>query len=302
MKTLKTGAMSNRWKRQLLRNSLGGFLAALGVILVVGRPTGMAADPRTTVVYNTIPTPLPGNVASEGPEAYAFVELGDGLQLVPTSDTLGRVAVILSSWACQKGHWYSGDCVTTFGATFSQPITVNIYKLVTALPVPVAEQMPSWTVTQTFNIPYRPTSTPNLCNGDNTRWYDPLDKRCYHGLAVPIVVDFSKFGVPLPAINNRLVITVAFNTTHYGPHPIGESASCFTSSGGCPYDSLNISTDTTDGTFVFVGSPLDPNGIFVRYSVGGQGCTRLAVPDVLADDTGCWAGYHPEFLVTANKP
>jgi hypothetical protein len=31
------------------------------------------------LLFNSIPPPLPGNVSSLGPEAYAFSQLGDGL-------------------------------------------------------------------------------------------------------------------------------------------------------------------------------------------------------------------------------
>jgi hypothetical protein len=37
------------------------------------------------------------------------------------------VTVTLSSWGCQAGHWYSGDCSTSRKATFAVPITFNIY-------------------------------------------------------------------------------------------------------------------------------------------------------------------------------
>jgi hypothetical protein len=229
-----------------------------------------------------------------GPEAYAFSELGDGLALTANTGTLKQVRVIMSSWACQSGHWYSGDCVTSPEATFSQPITVNVYPVAALIPGPLLA-----TITKTFDIPYRPSSTPSLCGGDPNRWYNRKDKTCYHGIASMIVVNFSGSQVPLPS-NGEVVVTVAYNTTHYGPSPIGESASCYTSSGGCPYDSLNISTDTTDGNFQFVGAPLDANGIFVNYTLPNNSCTGTIATGVLTDDTGCWAGLHPEIEVKAN--
>jgi uncharacterized membrane protein len=89
-------------------------------LLLVLLLTATLALSQTQTVYNSIPKPLPANVASEGPEAYAFSELGDGLALTANTGTLGQVTVIMSSWACQSGNWYSGNCVTTPGATFSQ--------------------------------------------------------------------------------------------------------------------------------------------------------------------------------------
>jgi hypothetical protein len=266
----------------------------LGLAILVG---GMAtASAQTATVYNSIPKPLPGNVASEGPEAYAFSELGDGFTLAGTGGTLGQVIVVMSSWACQTGNWFSGNCVTANGATFSQSITINIYGVTTG---PVINGLLA-TITQTFNLPYRPSSTPALCGGDGQRWYDSKDKTCYHGLAVPISVNFSGQHIAIP-INNQLIVTVAYNTTDFGPSPIGQTA-CNSTSAGCPYDSLNISTDGSGSTGLNggVGSVLDANGIFVNYTLPNTSCNGTAVIGSVALDTPCWTGYHPEIQVQAN--
>ena len=271
------------------------FSIALALVLVVGFVAPATA--QTETVYNSIPKPLPGNVASEGPEAYAFSELGDGLNLVaePEGSTFSEVTVILSSWACQSGNWSTNNCVTHPGATFKQPITVNIYGVDNTGIAPDSS-VPLATITQTFTLPYRPSSDPVNC--DPQTWFSKKDKTCYHGIAVPVSVDFSSFHLPLQP-NNKVIVTVAFNTTHYGPSPIGESASCYTSSGGCPYDSLNISTDSNGGNYQVIGSVLDPNGIFVNYTLPNNSCTGTASPG-LKLDTPCWAGYHPMIQVEAN--
>jgi hypothetical protein len=94
-------------------------------------------------------------------------------------------------------------------------------------------------------------------------------------------------------------VTVAFNATHYGLMPIGEAATCFTSSGGCPYDSLNISAEGTGGA---TGAVLDPDGIFVNYTLANTACSpSTVVTGILADDTapGCWTNNHPQIQVEA---
>jgi hypothetical protein len=182
------------------------------------------ATAKTSTVYNSIPKPLPGNVTSEGPEAYAFAELGDGLGLTATG-TISQVTVIMSSWACQSGSWTdnypngtTGNiCVTATGATFSQAITVNIYSVTDAFSTVYGTNEPTplallATTTQTFNIPYRPSSTPAQCGNDPQRWYNSKDKTCYHGLAAPISVNFSGSHVAIP-VDHRVIVTVAFNTT-----------------------------------------------------------------------------------------
>jgi hypothetical protein len=267
---------------------------AMALVLVLAA-AGTAAG---QIIYNSIPSPLPGNVGSEGPEAYAFRELGDGLVFTAgTPRSLATVKVVLSDWACTSGNWFNpigkpNPCVTSpAGATFSQPITINIYSVVGTTPGPLL-----FTKTATFKIPYRPSSDAVHCvpggipGGDGEQWYSPADNTCYHGLAFPITFDFSADGVVLP---DQAIITIAFNSTHYGPSPIGQGAACFSTTEGCPYDSLNISTDGSPT----VGNNVDPNGIYFNYYFTNSGCTKPNPTNVLFDDTPCWAGGHPEILV-----
>jgi hypothetical protein len=270
--------------------------AVLSALIITLMCVSVSAQTRT--VYNSIPNPLPANVASEGPEAYAFAELGDGLGLAGTGGTLNKVSVVLSSWACQNGNWNSGSCVTKNNAKFQQPITINIYGVLSGnVTGPLLGS-----ATRTFDIPYRPSSTPALCGGDNQVWYNSKDNSCYHGIATQVEMNLADLHIAIPA-NNQVIVTVAYNTSHYGPAPIGQSTSCYGTSAGCPYDSLNIATDTTDGTFNFIGAPIDPNGIFVNYSYfpqPGNSCSGAQPMGVLADDTPCWAGFQPEIQVVAN--
>jgi hypothetical protein len=53
-------------------------------------------------------------------------------------------------------------------------------------------------------------------------------------------------GQQLPS---QVIWTVTYNTTHYGPSPLGEGEACYGESGGCGYDSLNV------GAFSFANSP-----------------------------------------------
>src|SRR5207249_5433912 len=88
---------------------------------------GTAAASSSSVVYNNIPSPQPGNVASQAFEAQSASEFGGQIQLAGTERRNPTVTVLMSSWGCQSGHWYSGDCATTPGATFPEPITLNVY-------------------------------------------------------------------------------------------------------------------------------------------------------------------------------
>ena len=107
----------------------------------------------------------------------------------------------------------------------------------------------------------------------------------------------------MPA-NNKVIVTVVYNTSHFGPNPIG-SAACNGTSAGCPYDSLNISVDGTGsaGLAGGLGSLLDPNGIFVNYTLSYSACSGNNVTGTLALDTGagCWTNNHPQISVAVNS-
>jgi hypothetical protein len=267
------------------------FLLAALVVAPIGLLSlgGTAAASSSSVVYNNIPSPQPGNVASEAFEAQSGSEFGGQIQLAGTTRTNPTVTVLMSSWGCQSGHWYSGDCSTTSGATFSEPITLTVYNVGAngAVGTPIAS------ANQTFNVPYRPSADNSNCTGsDAGKWYSASDNTCYNGFATPI--SFSLTGVTLP---DKVIVSVAFNTTHYGYQPYGESTTCFTSSGGCGYDSLNVGVDNA----VTVGSDPQPNDAYLNSSsdgaycdggTGGTGLFRL--------DSGCWTGYQPAIEVTAS--
>lgn len=283
------------------------FLFAGLVGMMLSGAGGALANDR--VVFSSIPSPQPANVASEGPEAYAYREIGDGITFpAGTGGTLTEVTVMMSSWACTQGNWFTaGTCLTRpRGATFNQPITMNIYALDDSNPAQPKAGALLATVTQTFDIPYRPSSDTAHCPSGQ-QWYNPRDGQCYHGLATPITFDFGSKHLALPS---QIVVGVSFNTSDAGPHPLG-ALPCRSKSQGCPYDSLNVSTD---GLVFFptgaASSVIDPNGIFFNYISTANACNPSGVtPGALVDDTVpnngepatelCFTGYHPELEIRA---
>lgn len=202
-------------------------LAALSVAVAVA-----AAGNRTSVIYDsTAKNGPPSNLASLGAEAYAFASLGDKVTFAAGPRKLSNVTVTLSSWACVQGTWFGGDCVTPAGATFSLPLTLNIYD-----PSDLADPIAS--ATQTFAVPYRPSASGKCGDG---RWYSNPLKTCFNGFANDVTFGFGG-NVTLPS---SVVYELSYNTTHYGPSPIGEGATCFGTEAGCPYDSLNIALNTS---------------------------------------------------------
>ena len=256
-----------------------------------------AATSSYVIVYNNIPTPTPANVPSVGAEAYAFNELGGQVHFAGTNRRNPSVTVLMSSWGCQTGNWYSNNCSTTPGSGFTLPITLNVYTVRSgnAVGYQIA------TETQTFKIPYRPSADPVNCTGGNAgKWFNSANSTCYNGYATPIT--FTLAGKVLPS---NVIVSVAYNTSHYGYAPYGENTACYPSSGGCGYDSLNIGLidNTAYPTEPSTGSDPTPNGVYQNSSIGGEYCDGGAGgTGTFRFDDGCWAPYQPAFRISAVKP
>jgi hypothetical protein len=265
-------------------------VAAAALAVATASPVFSAAG-GGKVIYDSTVDPLPGNLPSVGPEAYSFTELGDEVTLAGKPRTVKRVTVTLSSWGCQSGHWYTADCSTSPGATFTLPITFNIYN-------PGANNRAGSliaTTTQTFDVPYRPSSDNVNCSGG--RWLDGA-QGCFNGLAVNVTFDFNSQQVKLP---DTVVYGIAYNTSHYGPQPIGDGASCFASSGGCPYDSLNIALAPS----VTVGSKPFPNTLYQNAVFAGDYCDNgldgVGAMRLDSVTSACWTGFIPAVQISASN-
>jgi hypothetical protein len=266
-----------------------GIYAALSLALL-GLLAGMqpaAAHGRGQVAYSSIPMELPGNVASQGYEATLTSEFGDEVELGATSGRrLRSLEVVMSSWACQTGRSYTGDCASAPESTFTHPITANIYAVDESGPTPVPGALLA-SVTRTVELPYRPSADPANCTGG--RWYDATAGTCYNGFAQPIRLTFPR-GIVLP---EKVIWTIAFDTSHAGYNPLGESTACYTSSGGCPYDSLNVGAQSVPGE-PHVGNDVDANGVFLNSAVGSSYCDGgTGGVGILRLDTPCWTGFAP---------
>jgi hypothetical protein len=269
-------------------------------------PEPKAPKPDGSVVYDSIPNQLHG-IASFPFQAAQANEFGDGVNLTSTG-ALDTVSVVMDSWGCQNGAWFSNDCATTPGSTFNVPITLHVYAVTGATGVGalLASQ------TKTFAIPFRPSADPAHCTGANAgKFFSAVDQAfyggfqggCDNGFVNLIVFDDITAAPSAPAnLPAQVIVTVAFNTSNYGYNPIG-TAPCQSTSAGCGYDSLNVGSDGNGGP---VGSVLDPNGIFVSYQLtsnycdgGTNGQTTLRLD---SSPTSCgWAGFHPQIQVTIDK-
>jgi hypothetical protein len=256
---------------------LATSLVTVGAVFAV---TAVAAG-ASTVVYNNLPTPLPGNVQSVGFQATSAAELGGQIETSGTA-TNPIVTVGMSSWACQSGGATDGSCVSAAGSTFTVPITLNIYSVGPENSVGTKLV----TLTQSFAVPYRPSADATRCAG-NGGWFKK--GQCYHGKLFKI--KFSKLGskkapVTLPS---KTIVSVAFNTFTHGYAPTGVEG---------PYDSLNVALTEplNEGEEVPPTVGADPvpadayynstsGGFYCDGGTGGTGTFRL--------DSGCWTGEQP---------
>lgn len=271
----------------MIRKQIKVLMFAL-ILVILGGTSALGQ-----VIYDSTVSPLPGNQLSVGAEAYAFDEFGDGITFAGTSRKLVNVTVTLSSFACQSGNWFSGNCVTTPGATFTLPMTLNIYNA--GSPTPGSSIT---TVTQNITVPYRPSADNANCT--DGKWYDSASGYCFNGKAANVVFDFSSLSVVLP---NSVVYGIVYNTTHSGASPIGESAPCWGTVAGCPYDALNIALSPTVnvGTKPFFNTVYQNSTVPAEYcdnGLAGLGIFRLDSPTVQ-----CWVGEIPaaKFLAS-NTP
>jgi hypothetical protein len=258
--------------------STAALLAAIA--LAVMASTAAGALSWTTIYSNIAKTK---HVPSLGFEATSTSEFGGAVEFAGSSLNRTKVVVVLNSWACQKGAWNSGTCMTEKDAKFEWPITLHIYEV--GPEDSVGAQIAK--LTNTFKIPYQPSTSPN-CPGPEYGWYYKAQDRCVNGKLHK--VKFGLKGVHLPS---QAIITVSYNTSDYGEEPQGTQP-CSSESGGCPYDSLNVGLIRG----ATVGSDPLPEDAYLSSTSGESYCDGgVAGTGSLRLDAGCWGGYQPEMEV-----
>lgn len=234
---------------------------------------------KSGVIYNSVISPVPGNLPSQPFQAQQVSEFGNAVNFsAGTSHNLSKVVVTMSSWGCASGSWSLHTCTTPEDATFAQPITLNVYGPSTDGVNPGAKIA---SVTNTFNIKYRPSASPLCVGSDTGKWYEKSSKTCFNGLAQNIT-----FNLKNVKVGSSAIFGIAYNTTSYGYAPIGTGAACVSTSQGCGYDSLNVAV-TEDPTNVSVGSSVVPGkpwinsqtpSVYVDGGAAGVGTFRIDSP------------------------
>ncbi|MDB5180332.1 MAG: hypothetical protein JWO54_90 [Candidatus Saccharibacteria bacterium] len=226
-------------------------------------------------VYEGIPSPQAANYTSVGYAATSTAELGDLVELAGSNRLLNDVTVNFSSWACETGTWNAGDCVSAEGATFTHPVTVNIYKV--GANQTVGDLLAS--TTKTITAKYRPSASATCTNG---KWLDTASGTCNNGIAFNQTFNFSSQTKVLP---NQVIVSVAYNTSNAGENPIGATG---------PYDSLNVSIPDAAPT---AGTDVNPDVVFWN-TADGSSYTGGGVGGTFRADSG-WAPYHLGVNVSA---
>jgi hypothetical protein len=236
--------------------------------LAFGPICNAASSADANAAYNDIPKDVTKNACGPPSEAFqgnSTSEFGDVVGLVNSAGShTVSMTVDFQSYACQSGTWHTGDCSSASGTTFNVPasfpdpegIRANLYE------VGPNDQNGNPTLGNliaTANadpaIPYRPSADNVNCTGaDAGKWSDGA--ACRNSISYPVT--FSGFSNPgyTFAANQKVIWTVAFNTSTWGYHPNGVADG--------PADSLNVGTKTFySGSTPFAGTQVDPASAFV---------------------------------------
>src|ERR1700760_2849713 len=129
------------------RRALSAAVALLAVAAMAAMGAGTAG---AELVYNNVPSPLPGNFASIGLEATSSTEFGGEIELAGTARSKPTITVVMSSWACEKGSGSAGCETSPKSKGFKIPVTIKVY------PVGELEEGPIAEKTKTVKMLYRP--------------------------------------------------------------------------------------------------------------------------------------------------
>jgi hypothetical protein len=239
-------------------------LLAAGALMVL-----VAATASAEVIYDNIPSPLPGNFASIGFAATSSTQFGGEVEVEGTARKNPTVTVVMSSWACQSGGGVT--CSTPTNKRFKEPVTLRIYE-VGELLHPIA------TKTKRFKMPYRPSAEPVHCSGEYaSAWYDAESGECFNGEAFPI-----SFKLKLQRVPKKAIVTVSYPTT------------------SVPAESLNVAiSEPVENTLSLGADPTQE--LFLDSTYSAMYCEGATDVGTFGGSEGnCWEGDQPVIALSAN--
>jgi hypothetical protein len=195
---------------------LGGALASA---LALTGAAAVPAPPAGDVIYSNVPS-HPEGLPVLLFESWSAAELGGEVSFAGSARKDPTVSFLLASYACQRGR--VAGCRTNPGASFSWPLTLEIYE--SGAGASMGSRVAR--VTHTFKIPYRPSASRG-CRDEG--WTQGFGAEC--SFAVMHQVSFSLPGITLP---KSAVVALAFDTQNYGSSPTKKSG---------PYNGLGVAVD-----------------------------------------------------------
>ena len=272
-------SMTGDCKATVTVSDHGGGSTSGSIILHIG-----ALSP-TSAVFDAIPAVLAPNYPSQPFQAQQTAEFGDAIVLGGTARHAVRFDVVMSTWARQVDYAsYAGRPGYPLTATgWTHPITLNLYDTAAN----AAAHVPFASVTQTFDIPWRPAGDPTCPDtgyGAGFAWR-ASDGNCYNGYAVAVSFDLTASSVVLP---DSFIYGIAYDTLTWGYAPIGVDG---------PYDSLNVALvgdgKTAASTSPSIGTDPDPDSVYWNTATAAWYADKGASGvGTFRADTG-WTGYAP---------
>jgi|GEM_PF-2186840 len=209
--------------------ALAAFATAAAGLTASATAAGATTDPTPETAYGFAADV--SSIGSLGFTAWSMEEFGKQIELGGEARGLDSVTVALQSYACADGSWNKADCLTEDeSATWSHPITVNVYG-VPEDGVLDESREPIATITETVEIPFRPSADVDVCteaDGKLGYYWDEENARCATSIVHEVTLDFSTLGVALP---DEVVVGVHAPTSRF--------YSDLYPAGGY-YDSLNV--------------------------------------------------------------
>ncbi len=274
-------------QHRLRRRGLAPLALALVGLGAACVPAYGNGAPTPVKIYDSTPTPVPGNVSSQGFECCQVAEFGDQITFAGTARTLQSATVTMSDWAVQADYPSLTD-----PTGWNHPLTLNIYAVG---PNDINGRATTGsllgTLTRTFHIPWRPAADPINCPATPTKFQSQpgaVNTNCYNGLANQVTFDLTTLNLTAPS---QIVWGVAFNTQSYGAAPIGAPG---------PFNSLNVGAQ---GNAPSIGTHANGDAAWIRSTLGYPFCDGIGGPS-FRPDTGCapgngWTGSTPEISFSA---
>jgi len=232
----------------------------------------LAAAAQASVIYSSIPSPLPPNVPSLGYEATSSAEFGGLIQFAGVDRLLTSATIVISEWAPESEYEAVG---TSTG--FDLPMTLKLYDVGPGNTV--GALIGSAQVTAT--IQWRPEADPTCTSGV----WRASNGTCYNGFAQTVT-----FTLPNLLVPDAVIYGLAFDTQHHGYQPTGIAGPVNSTNFGLSSASPSVGSNPLPGTAYWNTSYA---GFYADGGAAGVGVFR--------QDTN-WTPYSGAITFDASSP